>query len=98
MRGREVFKFGFVGDSFDGHPERRAKPEVEGSQSTLVAWTKRVGDPSTPRHFVRAPLRMTAHKRAKERPITSNEKSPDIPSGDNHYGKINSYAASPHPP
>ena len=38
---RKIFKFGCVGVFYSGHPERRAKPEVEGS---LVS----KGDPSTP--------------------------------------------------
>ena len=56
------FKFGLVGCFLGGHPERRAKPEVEGS---LVG----KGDPSTPPQA--APLRMTAHKWAKDRPQTA---------------------------
>ena len=48
---------------WSGHPERRAKPEVEGS---LVG----KGDPSTPPRA--APLRMTAQKWAKDSPLNPN--------------------------
>jgi hypothetical protein len=63
MRLQNDSNWGLSASLWSGHPERRAKPEVEGS---LVG----KGDPSTPPQA--APLRMTAHKWAKDSTLNPN--------------------------